>query len=91
MSKSYLYDDIGLKRGHNDYGQGSYRLLPDHGRNFKRENMRDLGYTLYQDFQLKYDPTDQMRWWFKDVKSWEARIERIEQMGYQATDKLQIA
>jgi hypothetical protein len=47
------------------------------------------GYTLYQDFE--HGDGYRTRWWFKDVKTWEARIERIEGMGYKATDKLQIA
>lgn len=71
-------------------GQGSYMLLPDHGRNFKRDKMRELGFTLFQDFCMEQDDNYEMRWWFKNVESWKARIERIEQMGYKASGKLQI-
>jgi len=71
-------------------GQGSFILLPDHGRNFKRDKMRELGFTLFQDFCMELDDNYEMRWWFKNVESWKARIERIEQMGYVATSKLQI-
>jgi len=71
-------------------GQGSFILLPDHGRNFKRDKMRELGFTLFQDFCMEQDDNYEMRWWFKNVESWKARIERIEQMGYVASSKLQI-
>jgi hypothetical protein len=56
---------------------------------FKATDMRMNGYTLFQDFE--HGDGYKTRWWFKDVKTWEARIERIEVMGYKATDKLQIA
>ena len=71
-------------------GQGSFILLPDHGRNFNRDKMRELGFTLFQDFCMEQDDNYEMRWWFKNVESWKARIERIEQMGYVASSKLQI-
>ena len=71
-------------------GQGHCFLLPDHGREFKRDDMRKLGFTLYQDFVMKEDDNYAMRWWFRNKETWKARIERIEQMGYVALDKLQI-
>lgn len=52
--------------------------------------MRKLGFTLYQDFVMKQDDNYEMRWWFRNTKTYEARIERIEQMGYVASNKLQI-
>ena len=52
--------------------------------------MRKLGFTLYQDFVMEQDDNYKMRWWFRNTKTWEARIKRIEQMGYVASDKLQI-
>ena len=42
--------------------------------------------TLYQDFVN--DDDKPVRWWFRDLNSWKASIERIEQMGHVATDKL---
>ena len=71
-------------------GQGHYWLLPDHGRKFDRNRMRKLGWTLYQDFVMEQDDNYKMRWWFRNKETWKARIERIEQMGYVASDKLQI-
>lgn len=90
MSKSYLYDDIGLRKGFNDFGQGSYKVLPDHGCTFQRDTMREMGFTLFQDFCMEKDDATKVRWWFQNVKTWEARVSGIEKMGYKAIDKLQI-
>ena len=90
MNRHEPFDPRTAKRGHHDMGQGSFILLPDHGRNFKRHKMRELGFTLFQDFCMEHDDDYEMRWWFKNVESWKARIERIGQMGYVATGKLQI-
>lgn len=73
------------KSGH-DFGQGSYKVLPDNGMCFEANNMRSIGYTLYQDFVNNDD--EPVRWWFRDLNAWKSRIERIEQMGHVATDKL---
>lgn len=73
------------KTGH-DFGQGSYKVLADANMCFQASNMRAMGYTLYQDFVN--DDDKPVRWWFRDLKAWKARIERIEQMGHVATDKL---
>jgi hypothetical protein len=89
MFRHHPYDDRAWKRGQSDMGQGSYMVLPDHGRKFDRARMRDIGFTLYQDFTIE-DDNQEMRWWFKNVNAWKARIERIEAMGYTASDKLQI-
>lgn len=91
MNRHHPYDDRTGKRGVHDMGQESFKVLPDHKRQFKRDRMRELGFKLYQDFCMVDDEDYPMRWWFKDAASWNARIERIEQMGYKATDKLQIA
>lgn len=90
MNRYHPYDSRGWKRGARDMGQGHCFLLPDHGRQFKRDDMRKLGFTLYQDFVMKEDDNYQMRWWFRNKETWKARIERIVQMGYVASDKLQI-
>ncbi len=71
-------------------GQGHYWLLADHGREFDRDHMRKIGFTRFQDFCKNDDDTYEMRWWFRNEETWKARIERIEQMGYVASDKLQI-
>jgi len=39
---------------------------------------------------MKEDDNYEMRWWFRNTETWKARIDRIEQMGYVASDKLQI-
>ena len=90
MNRHEPYDPRGWKRGVHDFGQGHCFLLPDHGRAFERDDMRKLGFTLYQDFVMEQDDNYKMRWWFRNTKTWEARIKRIEQMGYVASDKLQI-
>lgn len=90
MDRHHPFDDRPWKRGHHDFGQQSYGLLPDHGRNFNRDKMRELGFTLFQDFCMELDDNYEMRWYFKNTKTWSARIERIEQMGYTATSELQI-
>jgi len=75
--------------GHAYFQEGAYKVLPDNGMRFNATDMRMSGYTLFQDFE--HGDGYKTRWWFKDVKTWEARFERIEEMGYKATDKLQIA
>lgn len=90
MNRHETYDPRRWKRGAHDMGQGHHWLLPDHGRSFDRDHMRKLGFTLFQDFTIPEDKGYEMRWWFRDTKTFTARIERIEQMGYVAVDKLQI-
>ena len=90
MNRYHPYDPRGWKPGVRDMGQGHCFLLPDHGREFKRDDMRKLGFTLYQDFVMQEDDNYEMRWWFRNTETWKARINRIEQMGYVASDKLQI-
>ena len=89
MDRHNQYDSRMWRSGH-DMGQGYYKLLPDHGKRFDRNNMRELGYTLYQDFTSKADPETELRWWFRDVDTWKSRIDRIEQMGYTAVNELTI-
>lgn len=89
MDRHNQYDTRMWRSGH-DMGQGYYKLLPDHGKRFDRNNMRELGYTLYQDFTSKDDPETELRWWFRDVDTWKSRINRIEQMGYTAVNELTI-
>ena len=89
MDRHDQYDARMWKSGR-DMGQGYYKLLPDHGKRFDRNNMRDLGYTLYQDFTSKDDPDTELRWWFRDVDTWKSRIDRIEKMGYTAVNELTI-
>ena len=89
MDRHNQYDPRMWKNGH-DMGQGYYKLLPDYGKQFNRNNMRELGYTLYQDFTSKQDPETELRWWFRDVNTWNLRIDRIEQMGYTAVNELTI-
>ena len=89
MHRHNQYDPRMWRSGH-DMGQGYYKLLPDHGKRFDRNNMRDLGYTLYQDFTSKDDPDTELRWWFRDVDTWKSRIDRIEKMGYTAVNELTI-
>ncbi len=87
MNRHHPYDPRTAKRGAHDFGQGSYKLLPT-AINTPPERMKEIGYTLFQDFEHETNlPT---RWFFKDVKTWSARIERIEQMGYKATSELQV-
>jgi hypothetical protein len=90
MNRFEPMDPRRWKRGARDMGQGHCFLLPDHGREFKRDDMRKLGFTLYQDFVMKQDDNYEMRWWFRNTETWKSRIDRIEQMGYVASDKLQI-
>jgi hypothetical protein len=52
--------------------------------------MREMGFTLFQDFCMEKDDATKVRWWFQNVKAWEARVNGIEKMGYKAIDKLQI-
>ena len=90
MNRNHPMDPRRWKRTGGAYFQeGTYKLLPDNGMQFDATDMRMSGYTLFQDFE--HGDGYKTRWWFKDVKTWEARIERIEVMGYKATDKLQIA
>lgn len=89
MDRHNQYDPRMWRNGH-DMGQGYYKLLPDHGKRFDRNNMRDLGYTLYQDFTSKNDPDTELRWWFRDINTWKSRIDRIEKMGYTAVNELTI-
>jgi len=89
MDRHNQYDTRMWRSGY-DMGQGYYKLLPDHGKRFDRNNMRDLGYSLYQDFTSKDDPETELRWWFRDVDTWKSRINRIEQMGYTAVNELTI-
>jgi hypothetical protein len=87
MNRFHPYDDRSGKRGVHDMGQGTRMLLPDNGKSFDRNTMLDIGFTLFQDFKHDDRPY-QTRWWFRDVKTWKANIERIEQMGFEAIDKL---
>ena len=50
--------------------------------------MKDMGFKLFQDF--KHKDGHETRWWFKDVKTWEARTPGIEKMGYSACEALQV-
>ena len=68
--------------------QGSYRCLPDNGMQFDRSLMRANGYQLHQD-SVHIDGS-KTRWWFHNIATWKARIERIEGIGYKATDKLKV-
>ena len=90
MNRFEPMDPRRWKRGARDMGQGHCFLLPDHGRELKRDDMRKLGFTLFQDFVMKEDDNYEMRWWFRNTETWKSRIDRIEQMGYVASDKLQI-
>ena len=90
MNRHHPFDDRPWKRGAHDFGQGSFRVLPDHKRQFNRDRMRELGFTLFQDFTIEPDEDYPMRWWFQNTEAWKSRIERIEQMGYKATSELQV-
>lgn len=86
MNDRHDFRDVRHWKSGHDFGQGSYKVLADRGMSFEANNMRRIGYTLYQDFVNDEDKP--VRWWFRDINAWKARIERIEQMGHVATDKL---
>ena len=90
MNRNHPYDVRRWVDGAIDMGQGHHWLLPDHGRVFERDHMRNLGFTLFQDFVRNDDKEYPMRYWFRDTKTWKSYIETIEQRGYVASDKLQI-
>jgi hypothetical protein len=87
MERHDPYDARGWKRGAQDMGQGNLYALPDEKCQFERDHMRGLGWQLFQDFQHR-DKQHTTRWWFKSTWAWKKRIERIENMGYEAIDKL---
>lgn len=89
MNRHHPYDPRTWKQTKGaTFQEGTYKVLPDNGMRFDRTQMRMSGYTLYQDYE--HGDGYKTRWWFKDVKTWEARTDRIEMMGYTAIDKLQI-
>jgi len=58
-------------------------LTPDWGCQYKVEQMRKDGYTLYQDFEQE-GQEGVCRWWFKDLKTWHRYEERLEMKKFVA-------
>lgn len=90
MNYDYNHEGYGhySRRNGVDFREGAYKCLPDNGMQFMRQRMKDMGFKLFQDFKHK-DGHD-TRWWFKDIKTWEARTPGIEKMGYSACAELQV-
>ena len=81
MTSDYLDDgQLKWKRG-NTFAEGTYKVLPDNGASFDLERMKDNGFTMYQDFQ-RGSREDKTRSWFRDDKTYNARLEQIIKMGF---------
>lgn len=81
MTSDYLDDgQLKWKRG-NSFAEGTHKLLPDNGASFDIERMKYNGFTMYQDFQ-RGSSQDLTRWWFRDDKTYNARLEQIIKMGF---------
>ena len=90
MTHDYMHEAYGhyTQRNGVDFREGAYKCLPDNGMQFMRQRMKDMGFKLFQDF--KHKDGHETRWWFKDVKTWEARTPGIEKLGYSACEALQV-
>ena len=81
MYKDYMdHGEMRWKSG-NSFALGTYKVLPDDGASFDLERMKDNGFTMYQDFQ-RGSREDKTRWWFRDDKTYNARLEQIIKMGF---------
>ena len=81
MYKDYMdHGEMRWKSG-NNFAEGTYKLLPDNGAAFDIDRMKDSGFTMYQDFQ-RGSRKDMTRWWFRDDKTYNARLEQIIKMGF---------
>lgn len=81
MYKDYMdHGEMRWKAG-NSFAEGTYKVLPDNGASFDLERMKDNGFTMYQDFQ-RGSREDKTRWWFRDDKTYNARLEQIIKMGF---------
>ena len=94
MSRNYDYNHQAYghytKRNGVDFKEGSYKCLPDAGKQFMQKRMREMGFSLYQDFKHR-DRDEETRWWFKDTRTWQARTPGIEKLGYTQSGELKIA
>ena len=81
MYKDYMdHEEMRWKAG-NSFAEGTHKLLPDNGASFDIERMKYNGFTMYQDFQ-RGSREDKTRWWFRDDKTYNARLEQIIKMGF---------
>ena len=85
MTHDYMHEAYGhyTQRSGVDFREGSYKCLPDAGAQFMRERMRDMDFRCFQDFRHK-DRKDLTRWWFKDERTVQKRLQGIQSMGYEA-------
>ena len=62
--------------------------MPDNGKLFPVQRMRENGFTLYQDF--KHKDGHETRWWFRNLEAWHKKTPGIESLGYTATHHLKV-